>query len=441
MGRKSHSQSLYCSMNGYLVGVLSITKGQMSFQYDKQWLDIEGSRPLSLSLPLQSTAIKSDKVYAYFENLLPDAEAIRQQMVDRLGAKSKSPFDLLVKVGRDCIGALTLTDSLPAGGLPPVSITPLTEQQIAQTIRDTRLDKMMGMKADEDFRISLAGAQEKTALTFWNGQWCKPNGPTPTTHIIKPPILNHESMGIDLSNSVDNEWFCLAFIRHLGMPVANATISTFGDQRVLVVERFDRRIDEQHIMRLPQEDMCQALGMTSGSKYEDHGGPSARQIMSLLEYSSNSYQDRLTFYKAQIVYWMLAGIDGHAKNFSISLQQDGYRLTPLYDVLSAYPYFGQGNIQARKIKMAMKVHSKNSHYRWHDIQARHWLTHAKHLGLSAAIANEVIEDICTHTDGAMQNALNQAPQGFDHNMGKSIADSAKGCLMKLEKFLHQQLDK
>lgn len=436
MGRKSHTQTLYCSMNGYVVGQLFLKSGGMSFKYAPEWMSMEGSRAISLSLPMQMSEIKTDAVHAYFDNLLPDADAIRQHMVDRLGANSSKPFDLLAEVGKDCVGALTFTSQHPEEEMQPLAITPLSEAQVAQTIREARIEKMLGMNSDEDFRISLAGAQEKTALTRWNNTWCRPHQSTPTTHIFKPPIRHHENLRIDLSSSVDNEWFCLAFMRHLDMTVAQAEIAQFEDQKVLVVERFDRRLQRDNILRLPQEDFCQALGMASGSKYEENGGPGAAAIMDLLSHSSNAYADRLAFFQSQVVFWLLAAIDGHAKNFSISLNADGFRLTPFYDVISAYPYFGQGNIQRQKIKMAMKVHSKNTHYRWHDITARHWLAHGIYLGLSQDDTLSILSFLTDNIETALAQTFEEANAHFDVAVGTSIADGALACKRKVVALLN-----
>ena len=435
MGRKSHTKQLYCSMNNVLVGTLKLNKGRMSFQYDPQWLTVIGTRALSLSLPLQSSEIKSDAVHAYFDNLLPDNDVIRKHMVDRLGAQSTSPFDLLATVGGDCIGAISLTHEPPLEALPAISLKAINEADIAQTIRDTRVDNVLGMRSDDDFRISLAGAQEKTALTLWKGQWHKPQGQTATTHIFKPPIFHHQQMNIDLSSSVDNEWFCLTFLANLGLPVAKVAIQSFEDQRVLVVERFDRRITDSQIIRLPQEDMCQALGRVSGSKYEEKGGPGALAIMDLLKFSSSAIQDRYNFLMSQIVFWLLGAIDGHAKNFSIFLQADGYRLTPFYDVMSAYPYFGQGplnkSLQKKKIKMAMKVHSKNNHYHWYNIQKRHWLAHGKYLGMPEENVQSIFDHLLDKTEHALENTFKLAPQDFNLELGKAIAEQMCQCLNKL----------
>lgn len=434
MGRKSHTQTLFCSMNGILVGELHYRRGILSFEYNTSWIELKGSRALSQSLPM-GASLNENAVEAYFDNLLPDNIYIRRNIVTRLGAKSTSIFDLLESIGRDCVGAIALSQEPPTGNLPSLEIQACNDHDIATQIRNTRTSNTLGMQNDEDFRISLAGAQEKTALTWWANQWYKPLGKTPTTHILKPPIQHHEAMNVDLTSSVDNEWFCLRFLKELSMPVANANIEQFEDERVLVVERFDRKIAGNSIMRLPQEDFCQALGRLSDNKYEEHGGPNAHDIMGLLSLSLDPVRDRTLFMKSQVVFWLLAGIDGHAKNFSLFLQEKGFCLTPFYDVMSAYPYFGQGNMHPRKIKMAMKVHSKNTHYQWYKIQARHWMSHARYLDYPEVNMKQILEELCETVPDALMRASESAPSLFNREVGEAIINGTMECVDKMKRQL------
>src|SRR5581483_9649449 len=160
------------------------------------------------------------------------------------------------------------------------------------------------------------------------------------------------------------------------LPVAGCRITTFGRYKVLVVERFDRRlIDRKWWARLPQEDFCQVYGVPSGMKYEDKGGPGIGRILGTLRGSDTPETDRRQFLSTQLLFWLLAAPDGHAKNFSVFLETGGrYRLTPLYDIISAWPVIGNGakQLQWQKIKLAMAVGSRNAHYRMAIIQRRHW---------------------------------------------------------------------
>ena len=220
-------------------------------------------------------------------------------------------------------------------------------------------------------------------------------------------------------------------MKHLGFTVANATINNFVDQKVLVVERFDRKLTDINIIRLPQEDMCQALGVVSGSKYQEHGGPGIQQIMKLLKTSNQPMNDQKTFMKSQIVFWLLAAIDGHAKNFSLFLKPNGYSLTPFYDVMSAYPYFGQGNIQKKKIKMAMGVDGKNRHYKWYSIMQRHWLSMAEIVKFPNSEMKNIIDEVANDTPHALDKTMNELPSSFPLEVSDSIYKGVTSTLPKL----------
>jgi HipA-like protein len=263
----------------YLVGTWHAHRGTHSFTYTPTWPASEKSRPLSLSLPLTRTLeIKGDVVANYFDNLLPDNDRIRERIGRRFKTKTLDAFALLEAIGRDCVGAVQL---LPEGTTPDgwdrVECEPLTEAEVADALHAVPADPRTrpGNEAPA-FRISLAGAQEKTAFTLVNGQWCRPLGATPSTHIFKLPLgVIANTSRVEMFNSVENEWVCAQIIEALGLPMARTEMASFGDQRALIVERFDREWmdDGQWIARLPQEDFCQALGQPPRMKYEEDGGP------------------------------------------------------------------------------------------------------------------------------------------------------------------------
>lgn len=222
----------------------------------------------------------------------------------------------------------------------------LTEARLEEVLTAYKADIPLGMIREEnDFRISVAGAQEKTALLRIGNDWCIPKGITPTTHIIKLPIgeIRQPNATLDLSQSVDNEYYCLLLAKELGLNVPDAEIIKAGNVRALAVERFDRRWNAERtvLLRLPQEDMCQTFGLPSSVKYESDGGPGIARIMAFLMGSSEALKDRYDFMKFQVFQWLIGATDGHAKNFSVFIQAGGsYRLTPFYDIISAFPVLG-----------------------------------------------------------------------------------------------------
>lgn len=427
MGRRKKSSALGVWMNGELVGEWRRLRGGVQeFIYAESWQNSDAARPISLSLPLRpSREPYRVGVEAFFDNLLPDSRQIRERIQRRFRTESDTAFDLLQEVGRDCIGALQL---LPVESALP-DVRRISGERLRADDVGALLDATLGSAFGQDevgeadaFRISLAGAQEKTALLRHQDAWYRPTGATPTTHILKLP-LGITPLGIDLSTSVENEWLCAQIVREYGIPVAPCQMETFGGHKVLVVERFDRCLSKDGTwwMRLPQEDFCQATATPAALKYENDGGPGILRIMDLLLGSRRAQEDRSDFMRTQFVFWLLAAIDGHAKNFSIFLQAGGgYQLTPRYDVLSAHPMLGhgRGKLAPEKTKMAMAAMGKNRHYLWDRMRTRHWIETGKRCGV-AAMRAQLIE-IVDATPRVIAKVSGIIPSGFPSQIASTI---------------------
>lgn len=414
-------------MNGLLAGAWGVdSKGQHHFSYDEEWLQSEQGRPISLSMPLRPGARYSSAIVQhFFENLLPDNRLIRERIQARYNTATTSAQDLLAEIGRDCVGALTiLPDGDEPEGFDRIDGIPLSETDIEQLLGRITLDPRQSGHED-DFRISIAGAQEKTALLRADGQWLKPTGATPTTHILKLP-LGIAPSGIDLTTSLENEWLCAQALHAYGVPVALGDIARFGEAKVLAVPRFDRRLssDETWLLRLPQEDFAQIFGVGPDTKYEADGGPGIKQILDRLHGSTQARQDREDFFRTQVLFWMLAAIDGHAKNFSVFIEPRGrYRLTPRYDVLSAYPVLGRGRntLAPQKIKMAMAVWDRNRHYKWQEIRRSHFEHTAMACGLGSR-ATRLIDELVERTPEVIAQVRSRLPSDFPESVATLILE-------------------
>jgi serine/threonine-protein kinase HipA len=381
-------------MNGERVGEwTTLRTGTPVFRYERTWAQSANVRSLSLSLPITADReVRGDAVDYYFDNLLPDSTEIRRRIRTRFQTRSTGAFDLLSAIGRDCAGAVQL---LPPGEKPDgwnrIDAKPLSPLEVEATLREVTVATPLGAEEQNEFRISLAGAQEKTALLRMGGKWFQPLDATPTTHILKLPLGTVGNFQGDFSDSVENEWLCGRLLRELGFQTAASEIARFGKQRVLVVTRFDRRwigvTDEEAqrrsfkptrstwIARLPQEDFCQAFGLPPTRRYESEGGPSIESSLSLLAGSESPDHEQSTFLLVQLSFWLLAAIDGHGKNFSIFHRRGGtYGLTPIYDVLSAWPVIGhkRNELALERAKMAMAIRGRRPHYRIDEITGRHW---------------------------------------------------------------------
>lgn len=435
MARRPAHVPLNVFLNGRFVGVLRReSTGATDFQYAREWLDWRGTFPVSLSLPLREDRYIGAPVINVFDNLLPDNNAIRRRIAERVGANATDAYSMLSVLGHDCVGALQfLPDGIDPGPAGASDGKRVSDDDVAQMINNLAAAPL-GLGEDEDFRISIAGAQEKTALLRKDGHWLKPIGTAATTHILKPQIGRLPN-GVDLSNSVENEYLCLKLLEAFGVPAANAEIADFGERRTLIVERFDRLwARDGRLLRLPQEDFCQALSVPPTRKYQADGGPDLRAIIELLKGSDAPDEDIMIFMRANVIFWLIGATDGHAKNFSIFLTPGGrYRLTPLYDVLTAQPSLDTGEISRKKFKLAMSV-GKSRHYAVQDIMPRHFMQTADLAGIGKPMMKALFEDLAVHVENGIAAMAEVLPRGFP----SSLVDSVTAALRHRARFLVEE---
>ena len=423
MPRRPVHDPLRVFINGQLVGFfLKDPGGTVAFGYDESWLARDNAIPVSLSLPLREDSFKGPVVAAFFENLLPDSESLRRRVSEKVGAEGMDAYSLLSRIGRDCVGALQF--------LPEDEELQASTEIQGRVASDSEIEGMLlnlaqaplGLEPERDFRISIAGAQEKTALLRYKDQWWKPSGATPTTHILKKQMGTLPN-GLDLSNSIENEFYCLRLLAAFGLPVNHAEISTFGKTKALVIERFDRRwTRDGRLLRLPQEDCCQALSVPPSRKYQNDGGPGISDILRLLKASDTPAEDQKRFLKAQVVFFLIGATDGHAKNFSIFLGPLGrFRLTPLYDILSAQPSLALGQIHKKQMRLAMFA-GTNRHYVVDRICGRHFAQTVDRVGLPRGLAKEVMEEVAMRAVAAKQELEESLPLDFPEFIHRTIWD-------------------
>lgn len=408
-------------LNGRLVGTLRReATGAVEFQYARDWFEWDRCFPISLSLPLREDRYVGDPVINVFDNLLPDGDILRRRIAERVDADGIDAFSLLTRLGHDCVGALQFViDGSDPGAAGSILGKPVDDGAIA-AILDNLGAAPLGVGDDADFRISIAGAQEKTALLRHQGRWLKPTGMTATTHILKPRIGRLPN-GIDLSNSVENEYLCLALLTAFGVPTAKVEIAAFEGRTCLIVERFDRLwTQDGRLLRLPQEDCCQALSVPSTRKYQSDGGPGIHEILGLLKGSDEPEKDIATFLRATIVFWLLGATDGHAKNFSVFLTPAGrYHMTPLYDVLTAQPSLDANQIRRRQFRLAMSV-GKGRHYAMHDITPRYFMETADLAGIGRSVVTSIVDDLAQSAIMRAETIFDALPPNFPEPLVASV---------------------
>ena len=426
-------------MNGERVGAWSPKRASASeFQYANDWLDSPHSRALSLSLPFlpHNASHRGPHVDAWFDNLLPESRQIRNRIRTRFKTPSLDAFDLLAAIGRDCVGAVqVLRADAETASVRTIDSHALSSADVARRLRAATSARVFDADDEEDLRISIAGAQGKTALLRLDGTWCVPHAATPTTHILKLPMGLIGNLPADMKDSVENEWLCMQFLAELGFDVADTEIARFeddaGEVKALVVRRFDREFVEQRsphhawIVRLPQEDMCQATGTLPEDKYESDGGPGIPQILNVLHAGLEPARDAVTFAKAQLAFWLLAAPNGHAKNFSIFLKRDGYSMTPLNDVLSAWPIIGNGPNQwaYQDATLAMAIRGSRPYRALGKIALRHWKALARQTSVPGAF--EEMVRMVEHSDGVLASIKQKLPSDFPAYVWERISHGVR----------------
>lgn len=403
-------RKLVALIDGTEVGrVVQDKDGRYSFTYDEQWRRRRDALPISVSMPLNRRDHGHEPIAAFLWGLLPDNEEVLESWARRDHVSARNPFALLAHVGEDCAGAVQFAppERVPElRGSGPAEIAWLTEADVAERLRHLREDQAAWRLPRDEGQFSLAGSQRKTALFFDDGRWGVPAGRTPTTHILKPPIPRFDG-------HVENEHLCLRLADALGLAAARSTARRFGEEVAIVVTRYDRfrtkdaalaakargndgraarlleLADSQPVLRLHQEDMCQALAVLPMRKYQSEGGPSPSDIVRILrENSGDRDADVAAFVDALLFNWLIAGTDAHAKNYSLLHEAGGLpRLAPLYDLASALPY---PELEPRRVKLAMKV---GREYRLASIRRRHWVELSEELGVDVDRTIERAEEL------------------------------------------------
>ncbi|MBT4963582.1 MAG: type II toxin-antitoxin system HipA family toxin [Francisellaceae bacterium] len=362
------SQVLDVYLLGRLVGKFCSDNATLSFVYDPDYVCQPNALKLSASLPLENLTFSHQITSSFFSGLLPD-EGVRQRLAAYLGLSEKNTFALLKEVGGECAGAVSV---YPEGVSPNTDNTPtyrVLENDEADSILMSLARKPF-LAGDDDIRISGAGAQDKLMISFVGDKIAIPTGSTPSTHIIKPAILEFE-------DTVYNEFFCMKLAKAVGLVVPDVDVYWVKRKPYYLIERYDRsKQDDGKVIRLHQEDFCQAMHIAPEIKYESEGGPTLNQCFSLLDDRiQNGFmggKNKLLLLQGVIFNFLIGNGDAHGKNFSMLYKEEEEELAPLYDLLCTVIYSNPF-----KVKMAMKLSGK---YKFREVSKSHWIKLGKDIG-------------------------------------------------------------
>lgn len=386
------------------VGTLSLVNGTLSFTYSPNWLSNPEAIVLSASLPLQSETFDDQVARPFFAGLLPEGD-LRRLLAQQFQISRQNDFALLDRIGGECAGAVTLVEP---GQQLHESRSDFSERNAIQWLDDRELIAMLDelprrpmMAGNDGLRLSLAGAQDKLPVVFDGSRIGLPRNGTPSSHILKPAIQTVE-------DSVNNEGFCMALAEAMKLKPAKSSIHHVENRSFLLVERYDRRIDDEgNRQRIHQEDFCQALGTVPEMKYQNEGGPGLSQCFELVRHITRpSAPEVLRLLDIVIFNALIGNHDAHGKNFSLLYGGRAPVLAPFYDLISTAVY------PRLTPKMAMKIGSK---YKFTEVHIQHWEQFVESVGFTKAQAKRRIVEIAKSLPTAARKLQADANQDFSEN--------------------------
>lgn len=418
---------------GQAVGDLfRVGNGRLVFRYREAWQSLPGAHPISVAMPLTVAEHGARATKAYLWGLLPDDPTMLRDWSRRFALSSLDVLGMLERLGEDCAGAVQFftPKRFDAGASANESrrteVDWLTEAEVADRLRELRLQRTLGRRPGDRGQFSLAGAQPKTALyESPDGRWGVPRGRTPTNRILKPPALSYPGVAW-------NEHLCQQLAQRLGLLAAPSRVRRFGDEVAFVAERFDRQTHAGRLVRVHQEDCCQALAVSPTRKYEQDGGPGVADVVRLLRaHSSDPAADVARFLDALAFNWLIGGTDAHAKNYAL-LHAVGpqLRLAPLYDLLSFVPY-DESDRDAGTLSMAI-----GGEYRYRRVGAEHWSRLAGAIGMNGDDAMARVDALARRLPAALHDVVREARREAPRSelpprFAESIAAHVAACRRRL----------
>lgn len=318
--------------NENALGWLGHEDGEYFFQYDSEWLQSDLKFVISPQFNLRPEPFTGDAVQTFFANLLPEG-AVLDEIMQALQLSKASIFEMIRSLGAELPGVLSITPDAPIQ-FEHQAYKPLSLDQLSLRILERNFKKPL-LLSNSHSRLSLAGAQDKLGVRYdeRRGFIYDPLGKSPSTHIAKPDTQSKR-----YQPSAINEYLCMKLAQVMKLPVSPVWFIN-SPQSVYLVRRYDRLVNEHHIVCLHQIDACQLLGLGSDCKYQRNGGlASLSQIVKALRELPLKGKDLFNFQRWVMFNYLIGNSEAHAKNISIFISTSGFALAPFYNLLCLQVY-------------------------------------------------------------------------------------------------------
>ncbi len=412
--------------NGHHVGYLwRDERNEMGFQYSAEWLENSVRFPVSKTLPLRTESYEPGSenrvAHHYFANLLPEANS-RIRVCRERKISVDNDFELLRAIGGECAGAFSILGDESED--TPSQYRELSDKGLTDLLVK-RNPSVVVEAGDNPPRLSLAGAQDKAPVKYENGRFNIPLDNAISTHILKYRLR-------DINHVPAYETITMWTAAELKLDVCEIDYHKHEEESFTLSKRYDRVLTADGLVRLHQEDFCQASGRSSSSKYEHEGGLTFAECLTLIrEHSTQPLKDIPRLIQWQIFNFLLGNSDAHAKNLSFVYGQDNTtQLSPFYDLIAihAWPRHVFNHDLALSIGGETNINK---------IKRSHWESVADDCGVSFKLFDSSIK----HLSDGIIDAFDRAQYRFETIHGEYPAfQQVRQALIKNQRILKKAFE-
>lgn len=409
-------------LGGSHVGTISENRKGGRFAYEPEIIrNCMGSPVLSLSFPVKKKPFGESKTASWFNGLLPEGPR-RDTICKNLGVNPYDWMGLLAEIGWECAGSVQVF-SHGSAKTHPASYREISNKELAGRLSDCSIQLPSG--TNDCFRMSLGGFQEKLCVCMprldselthiHTERILLPEGEAASTHILKPENKK------DYPGSAESEAWAMHSASFACRCAKTALLILPEAPKTLVVERYDRAGENwpSDVIRVHQEDTCQALGLDPSEKYANHREPKGNDptykatANLLIRHADDPNEELSELLRQMVVNLALGNWDAHAKNTSFLYEVPQLpTVAPLYDVLPI------SEVEPRTRFLSMRVDGCITP---EEVNRKHVLTEAESWGIAENEAAEIVDECLEKLVEGIKTASEHFPDAAKRHEANAVA--------------------